>query len=115
MGDTIVKASPDEDFYVVISSIVDAPNYWGTRAELEAEYEHSAPRRFDDADRTGTSSRWSGYKDMAWDDDTIIIREGVPEGGILHRRDLKEFCLRLEDPDRGEPQHLLSPFEDADD
>lgn len=97
MGHTIIKPVRDEDFYVVYSSVVDAPIRFGTRAELEATYEHAAPDRFARADEHGTSSPhgWDGY-----DEQTITVREGFRPGArpanawcaTVARADLRQFC-----------------------
>ena len=97
MGHTIIKPIRDEDFYVVYSSVVDAPIRCGTRAELEATYEHAGADRFARADETGSSSKlgWDG-----WADQTITVREGFrpdayPEnswGAAVARADLRKFC-----------------------
>lgn len=97
MGHTIIKPTRDEDFYVVYSSVVDAPIRWGTRAELESTYEHAAPDRFGRADEHGSSSRegWDG-----WDEQAITVREGFRPGAYppnawcatIARVDLRRFC-----------------------
>ncbi|WP_068059263.1 hypothetical protein [Nocardia xishanensis] len=97
MGHTIIKPIRDEDFYVVYSSVVDAPIQCGTRAELEATYEHAAADRFARADEHGTSSMhgWDG-----WDQQTITVREGFRPGAYpanawcakVARADLRKFC-----------------------
>ncbi|SLG33548.1 Uncharacterised protein [Mycobacteroides abscessus subsp. abscessus] len=63
LSHTIIKPTRDEDFYVVYSSVVDAPIRCGSRAELESTYEHAAADRFARADETGTSSKlgWYGF------------------------------------------------------
>ncbi|MBF6515556.1 hypothetical protein IU421_14885 [Nocardia cyriacigeorgica] len=97
MAHTIIKPTTDEDFYVVYSSVVDAPIQWGTRAELESTYEHAAAERFARADEHGSSSLhgWDG-----WDVQIITVREGFrPESrpanvwcANVARADLRRFC-----------------------
>jgi len=97
MGHTIIKPLRDDDFYVVYSSVVDAPIQFGTRAELEATYEFAAPVRFERADEHGTSSfhRWHG-----WDDKVISVRGGFRPGAYpanawcatVAREDLRALC-----------------------
>lgn len=83
MPSFIVKPKADEDFYVVWSTVVDAPTAWGDRSELERDLGsvESSPERFDRADATGTSMndpeirngrQWFGWHDkefmlMEWD------------------------------------------------
>lgn len=100
MGHTIIKASPDEDFYVIYSSVVDAPIQFGSRRELEREYEHAHAERFDRADATGSSCAWTDPPEFGWDDPTILIRESVdlPDGAIaieIPRAALADFCRTL--------------------
>ncbi|MFD6400792.1 hypothetical protein [Nocardia sp. NPDC060249] len=97
MGHTIIKPTRDEDFYVVYSSVVDAPIRCGTRAELESTYEHAGADRFARADEHGSSSKlgWDG-----WAEQTITVREGFrPEAypanawcATVARADLRQFC-----------------------
>lgn len=97
MGHTIIKPVRDEDFYVVYSSVVDAPIQCGTRAELERTYDSAGADRFERADEHGTSSmhRWHG-----WDEQVISVREGFRPGACppnawcanVARTDLRKFC-----------------------
>lgn len=101
MGHTIIKPRRDEDFYVVYSSVVDAPIQWGTRAELESSYEHAAAERFSRADETGSSSlhAWGG-----WATPVISVREGFRPGAYppnawcakVARADLRRFCEAID-------------------
>ncbi|KMV17532.1 hypothetical protein ACT17_14635 [Mycolicibacterium conceptionense] len=108
MGHTIIKPKRDEDFYVVYSSIVDSFICWGTRAELEAEYEHAAPDRFARADSTGSSCAWITPPEFGWHEDEVHVREGVelPDGAHAQRvpRDrIAEFCATVGDDGRFHP------------
>lgn len=133
MPRTIIKLAPDEDWYVVWSTIVDAPTYWGTRAELEARPgAHALPERFDRADATGTSAQWGITPEpYSWDARTTSESSGLnldpgnaglnATASSLHDEccvcmlpwaNLREFCERW---DRDEPRDDLvtwEPFED---
>ena len=97
MPSTIIKPKPKEDFYVVWSTVVDAATYWGTRAELEAEYRDGTPERFARADQHGTSALW-GSRAYGWvqSNRTLMLGEDVDhrEGhfAILNIDDLREWC-----------------------
>lgn len=74
---SIVKPEKDKDFYVEWSTVVDAPTFYGTRADIiehskESDWRHIAEERLERADATGTSARW--YK-ASWEDDEIYILE----------------------------------------
>ena len=126
MPSYIVKASPDEDFYVVWSTVVDAPTGWGTRAALEhwRPGPDTAPERFDRADDNGTSAAWTDWpkedQPYAWgDSDGFGLGEVGPErdGGsyTLPRANLRAFCERLETDERGAETADLLTFEPWDD
>lgn len=74
MPSYIIKPEPDQDFYVIWSTIVDGPTEWGTRAEVEEHLLAEAARhqaaetaqRFDRADETGSSAHERGNGD--WTD-----------------------------------------------
>jgi hypothetical protein len=108
MPSFLVKASPDEDWYCMWSTIVDAPTSWGTRTDLvRAAYDarEVASERFDRADKNGTSARIPGTADAdqwyGWTDGPFILMEAGPdyrEGGcwLLPRENLRAFCEALE-------------------
>lgn len=116
MGHTIIKPIRDEDFYVVYSSVVDAPIRCGSRAELEADYEHAKPDRFARADETGTSSLlgWDG-----WDTQTFTVREGFRPGTCppgawcaeVARADLRRFCESVDADGYWDPPEGLITWE----
>ncbi|MFC4128889.1 hypothetical protein [Nocardia rhizosphaerae] len=116
MGHTIIKPVRDEDFYVVYSSIVDAPIGCGTRAELLATYEHAAADRLDRADETGTSSKLGWY---GWDEQSITVREGFrPDAypanawaAIVARTDLRKLCESVDSSGRWNPPDGLITWE----
>jgi hypothetical protein len=121
MGRYVIRASPDEARYGVISTIVD--NFvWvnGTREEtleylvndfrpgtdrLERE-RADAENRLAKADMQGSDSFiGNGW----WDDETIIIMNNDP-CGRLPRDKVGEFMRRIEAEEPTED--LLLPFED---
>lgn len=108
MGHTIIKPKRDEDFYAVYSSVVDSFICWGTRAELEAEYEHAAPDRFARADSAGSSCTWTTPPEFGWHEDTVLVhlQAPQPDGAWALRvpRDrVAEFCATLGDDGRYHP------------
>jgi hypothetical protein len=114
MPSYIVKTSPDEDFYVMWSEIVEAPTAWGTRAEIEATHWFTpadvAAERFDRADQYGTSAAAPAggkiYRFYDWADSGMIYQQQ----GYLPRHRLRELCERLA---ADQPvDDLLEPFED---
>jgi hypothetical protein len=114
MPSYIVKTSPDEDYYVMWSDIVEAPTAAGTRADLEATDYFTpadvAAERFDRADQYGTSCAAPAggkiYRFYEWSDPGLIYQQQ----GILPRARLRELCERL---DAEQPvDDLLEPFDD---
>lgn len=94
MPSYIVKPERDVDFYFEWSTIVDCPDAWGTRAELEASHHvPTSPERFERADTTGTSSL-DGFFD--WDDTEFVVREIGPETFVVDRANMRAFCLSLD-------------------
>lgn len=124
----IFKEAPDVDYYVMWSSVVDAPTMTGNRAVMLAYLEQSSdPYLRDDAphhpknrlarvDATGTSSMWvenAGLRDKfpedgAWDDDTYIYKQE----GVLTRAGMFELCHRTDDDTEADVSDLLKPFDD---
>lgn len=100
MGSTLIKPKPDEDFYVLYSSVVDSPTNWGTAAELLGDPSARVDQdRLDRTDKTGSSAKWCDPPEHGWQDETIAVREGIddptrPYGGwgYVKREDLREFC-----------------------
>lgn len=113
----ILKDRPDVDWYVMWSTIVDAPVFAGTRAEFETEYgrsESAASERFDRADATGTSFIGG---EGGWYDDTIIVAnlpEGGPEAGEIARTSLRAFVEALDEGRNVDALALVIPFEPED-
>ena len=120
MPSYIVKASPDEDYYVMWSTVVDAPTFAGTRAEMETCHyltpQDVAPERFARADQYGTSAQWGAdepgqeiIRPYGWDTAECVY-QGEDAYALLPRDRLREFCDRL---GRDEPvDDLLVPTED---
>lgn len=115
MGTIVIKPERDVDFYVGWSSIVEAPVWWGDRAEV-AEYmaddarcgpSDEIKKRFARADENGTSSY--NRRDGGWDDHGFVYEQR----GILPRKHLIEACRRLEAGDEPGVWDLLEPFEDG--
>ncbi len=120
MGRMIIKPKADEDFYVVHSSVVDAPVFWGTRADLEAKFERDAraeaerrvAEQFADADKSGTSSSWG---EGGWDETEIQVREGFAFEGrpanawaaYVQRADLRAFCESIRADSTWDPRSPL--------
>lgn len=122
MGMYIIKATRDRDLFVEWSSIVEAPTFIGTRAEILAHLDRAPePWRGDSpdarvvrAEETGTSMKrdpmapgYVGPLDGAWDDSGQIVEQR----GWLPRARLAEFLdAYLADPEKA--YALLDPFED---
>lgn len=114
MGDTVVKCSPAEDFYVIWSSIVDGPTAWGTRAEISDHLfmyddqklrfpdalREEIEKRLERADEFGTSAMWprSGpHADMGWldRDEILVYHPAHPDWkgpSLLQRENLQAWC-----------------------
>ena len=92
----IVKAHPDNDFYVDWSTIVDAPIEWGPAADFTEQIPADRKER---ADRNGTSShdpRFFGWQDPFF----IVANLGDGRFYNLPRPNLQAFCEAMNpDPD----------------
>lgn len=112
MPSYIIKAEPDQDFYVMWSEVVDAPTAWGSRADLEGWFQPSdvAAERFDRADAHGTSCRLlgPGIRFYDWTDAGMVYQQE----GFLPRSRLRELCDRLEKDEHAPVSDLLTPFDD---
>lgn len=123
MGSQIIKVSPDRDLYMEWSSIVEAPTFFGTRAETAVylaepkqglhettiAHEDAVEQRLARADLTGSSA----YSPLGcdWDDHGEIYQQQ----GYLPRARFGEFADRfLAAGEDAEPDvsDLLEPFED---
>lgn len=121
----ILKATPDQDFYVEWSTIVEAPVFAGIRERMLEHLREDNPdiqsnpiakaeARLRRADETGTSAAgpysWFG----AWDeDDNGLI---VEQRGVLPRHRLYLFTRfwLYGSGSREFALDLLEPFEDLD-
>lgn len=119
MGNIIIKPERDQDFYVGWSTIVEAPTWFGSRAEAvgyvtEDHRTHGGPsdppeERLARADRLGSSIKpEAGYGFGYWDDEDFIYEQR----GTLPRKHLIEACRLLAADDEAGVWDLLEPFED---
>jgi len=135
MGRMVMKESPDVDFYVEWSSVVESWTFAGTRAEmldylrrdsdpwLRDDAPHHPEQRLRRADETGTTSLWvtraseesaafaaHGYpEDGSWEDAGEIYMQR----GYCPRANIFALARRQgENPD-AEVEDLLRPFEDG--
>jgi hypothetical protein len=117
MGQTIVKPNRDENFYILWSSIVEAPLAWGTKEDFQTnppwpeDNTDFSDERFDRVDRTSTSAR---YYVTSWDEEDTYIYE---QRGWIERSRLKEITDILEREESVPNDHpeilaLLHPFEE---
>lgn len=97
MADTIIKPKANEDFYVVYSSIIDSPKYYGSRENLMGIYPDATDDRFQRADKYGSSALWCSPH--GWEDTHIMVREDIVDEtqgdsfvGYVERERLREFC-----------------------
>lgn len=134
MGRIVMKESPESDFYVEWSSVVDAPVFAGTRADMLAHLQrdsdpwlredapHHPEQRLKRADETGTTSLWvtkaneesaefaaHGYvEEGCWEDSSFIYHQQ----GTVTRANLFVLTRRIyADEHVGD---LLEPFEDEE-
>lgn len=120
VGHTIIKPTQYDDFYVVYSSVADAPIRWGTRADLEAAYAYGRPDKFDRADETGTSSLRGWY---GWTEQTLIVREGFRPGtfpanawaAIVPIAQLRQFCESIDEQGYWNPPAGMITWDVVDD
>ena len=126
MPSFIVKARPDEDWYCMWSTVVDAPTSWGTRAEMVQhawDARDVASERFERADKNGTSAKIPGTSDdrqwFGWNDGEFILMEAGPEQRdedgcwLLPRENLRAFCEALDADANTEPLCRWEQHEDA--
>lgn len=111
MPSYVVKPVKDEDFYVLWSSVVDAPVAFGPRSFMldhltrQPGNRHDPATRLDRADDTGTSV--VDAEVYGWDDDIFIYLQQ----GILRRGRLKELCVRLGQDVNADVSDLLERFD----
>lgn len=97
----LMKPDPDEDCYVVYSTIVDGFTDYGTRADMLAlAGTHGHPSsvseqetRLDHCDLHGTSALPGAYGERAlsWDEDPVLIRDGAAELRCLPRAHIRAY------------------------
>lgn len=119
----IVKATPDEDFYVAWSDNVEAPLAFGdrkymfdwadqpSRRALDSDVRGATAARFERADRMGTSYLWPTPEDPAYRFGEGFIYE---QQGWLPRTNLRALCERLSEDWKADVRDLLEPFEDEE-
>lgn len=118
MPQYVVKVTPDDDLYVMWSTVVDAPAVWGTRDEIaehllrrdEKKPEFAKPEiedRMARADLYGTSSFQGDY---GWDDDCFMYHQS----GWFPRSRLTAFLASFDPETQSFNEDLLEPFEDDD-
>jgi len=121
MGRIVIKPDRDEDFYVGWSTIVEAPIWFGSRADalkciIQDHRESGGPadppeERLARADRYGSSIKpEANYGFGYWDDDGFIYEQR----GVLPRKYLIEACRLLAADDDPGVWDLLEPFEDGE-
>ena len=113
MPSYIVKAAPEQDFYVIWSTVTESPHCWGgqraVRAWLHVHEDRPAndQPRWDCADATGTSSLDGFY---GWDDDGFIY----DQRGWLPRPRLLAFLATFDSTTEEFDLSLLDPLEGAE-
>lgn len=125
MGTTVLKEAPDVDYYIGWSSIVEAPLFGGTRAEVITymwEMDDRKPERIRDddpshpenrlkrADEFGTSALWGNPRDGGWDD----TGEVYEQRGHVSRANLFVLTRRLGEDEHADVADLIEPFDDDD-
>jgi hypothetical protein len=111
MPSYIVKPDRGEDFYVIWSTVVEAPLAFGDRAYLQTLTHHeTAPERFARADERGSSAMWPSTNDpyLGYSSKGMIYEQR----GWLPRGNLKAACALLGEDERADIGALLEPFED---
>lgn len=109
----IVKPRPSEDFYVIYSTVVDAPVVWGTREDMLTD-EDTDESRMNRTDTYGSSTLWPSTQNpyMGWNSQQHFqIREGIhpdylPDGAwacYVDRDNLRALCETAEDDGRFKP------------
>ena len=119
MGTIVIKPERDTDLYVGWSTIVEAPVWWGPRAEVTQYLIEDAAKPYGDstspearlarADANGTSALGGFAFFGRWDDEDLIYEQR----GLLPRRCLIEACEALAREDESAVWDLLEPLEDG--
>jgi len=115
MPSIVLKATPDRDLYCYWSSVVEAPVFIGTRAEISAHLVQGSANpeveaRMARADRVGTSALYfdTDPQDGAWESTGFIYQQQ----GFLPRSRLAALLDMLAVDERADATDLLDPFED---
>lgn len=132
MPSYVVKAAPDEDLYLIWSTIVDCATHIGTRPEIAehlwSEHRRGHPdcdpkpgtgpdARMARADKTG-SSVIEPEGAYGWDDDAFTVMEAAPRDGHryeLPRANLAAYARALLAGDEAAAHALLRRIPDEDD
>lgn len=123
MPSFIVKPKRDEDFYVVYSTVVDAPTGWGARADFESAHmlhpQDFAYERFLRADEHGSSCLEfdrDGYRLgwYWWDEAEFTIMNGPGAPGTLPRDQLRAYC-EVQELDEAAAAAMVKPADWLDD
>ena len=85
----VVKADPNEDWYVEWTTITDGPVAYGTRADF-LEEEPGWGDRMDRADQTGTSAMMDPPW-FSWDTEWFMVAEPLDEQRTLPRKHLRAY------------------------
>lgn len=136
MPTIVMKESPESDFYIGWSSVVEAP-VWGADREgaleilrresdlyLRDDAPHHPEQRLERADETGTSSMWvtkaaeespafaaHGYpEDGSWEDSGTIYMQR----GMVSRANMFALTRRILADPGADVTDLLTPFDDED-
>jgi hypothetical protein len=113
MGSIVVKPERYEDLYIIWSSIVEAPTYWGSRSELVREGPLWLKMEyFDRADACSSSSQ---IFPESWEEDWGLI---FMQSGFIRRSRMKALVEVMESrPDDGldyEDPRVLALLEPLD-
>lgn len=114
MPSYIIKPEREQDFYVMWSTIVEAPTGWGSRAELTEDQwwdtSEMSPERFARVDEFGTScleTGREGYRSYGYEDPYSMI---YMQRGLLRRDRLRQACQRLAADPMDRITDLLEPL-----
>lgn len=107
----IVKADPNEDWYVEWTTITDGPYAIGTRADF-LEERPDWEDRLDRADKYGTSALVGGAEPwFGWEDKEFMVAEPLGEQRDLPRKHLKEYSEFIIDDNISAAFALTTPLE----
>ena len=115
----VIKAEPDVDLYVLWSTVVEAPTFTGTRAEVtqhliwltDNEQAKQIEARFDRADARG-SSGIPPFDYGTWEGDPGDGDLLFQQAGFIRRANFPAYAARVHRTNNVDPGELLDPFED---